>query len=455
MDQAGSSDRSRSGESAYPPPARAWSIVLLLLLVYSLAYIDRQILSLAIEPLKRDLGLSDTQVSLLIGVAFSLTYAVMGLPAGRLADRFDRSRIITAAIIVWSAMTGLFGLAGSFLLLFVARLGVGVGEAPLNACAMPLISDLFPKTRLGRALGVYMLGASIGAGLTGIVGGHFLPDIVADRWIEVGGLSLRPWQLMFVGLAAFGFVVALATLAIREPARHGRGMTQGTRTAVPVAEVAAHLRRHWIAYLAVIWPIAASALMVFGASSWIPSFFIRSFGLAPEQAGEHIRTWGAISLVCGMIGVFAGGWLTDHQVARHKDGYVRALTVGVALALPGYGLFALMPTPELALALFLLAPIGAGIMQASASTAMMMLTPNRMRSQVAAVFFLIVTLIGSFSGPTLIAAITDYAFRDEAALRYSIAVVAFAGLGSALFLLLFVRAAYRRSAEELAETEGL
>ncbi|MGZ8345661.1 MAG: MFS transporter [Allosphingosinicella sp.] len=441
--------------AAYPPAGRAWRVVLLLLLVYSLAYVDRQILSLAIEPMKRDLDLSDTQISLLIGLAFSLTYAIMGLPAGRLADCFSRSRIITVAVLAWSAMTSLFGFATSFGMLFLARLGVGVGEAPLNACAMPLISDLFPKERLGRALGIYMLGASIGAGLTGILGGHFLPLIAADIWVDVGGVALRPWQLMFVGLGAFGLLVGLATLAIGEPVRHGRGLAAGPRAAVPVAEVAGHLRRHWIAYLAVMWPISATALMVFGASSWIPSFFIRSYGLTVEEAGGYIRTWGVLSLVFGMLGVIGGGLLTDRLVRKYKDGYVRALTIGAILALPGYGLFALMPTPGAALTLFALAPVGAGIMQAASTTSMMMLTPNRMRSQVAAFFFLIVTLIGSLSGPTLIAALTDYAFADEAALRYSIALVAVTGLGSALVLLGFVRSAYRRSVDELADEEGL
>jgi MFS family permease len=441
---------------AYPPRVRAWAIVLLLLCVYSLAYVDRQALSLAIEPIKRDLALNDTQVSLLIGLAFSLTYAIIGLPAGWLADRFSRSRLISAALILWSAMTGAFGLAGSFSLLFAARMGVGIGEAPLNGCAMPLISDLFPKARLGRALGVYMLGASIGAGLTGIVGGHFLPQIASAASVSFLGFLVRPWQVMFLFLALLGLLVSLATFAIPEPTRHGRFQRDAAgATSVPFSEIVAHLRRHAFTYAAVIWPIAASAMMVFGASSWIPSFFIRSYGLSVAEAGSYVKIWGAISLVLGIAGVIGGGFLADYFVRRHRDGYVRALTIGCAIALPGYGLFTLMPTPAASLAVFMLAPIGAGIMQSSSATSMMMLTPNRMRSQVAAVFFLIVTLIGSLIGPTLIAALTDFAFRDKASLRYSIAAVAIAGLGSSLMLLLSARTAHRASFEELEVSEGM
>ncbi|MGH8284862.1 MAG: MFS transporter, partial [Steroidobacteraceae bacterium] len=158
-------------DDAYPPTAYSWYVVAVLTVTYTVSFIDRQIMALMIEPIRRDLGITDTQVSLLIGLAFAVFYTLLGVPIARLADRYSRRAIIAAGVAVWCVMTAACGLARNYAQLFLARVGVGVGEAALSPSALSMMSDYFPKRTRGRAVAVYHTGISLGAGLAMIVGG--------------------------------------------------------------------------------------------------------------------------------------------------------------------------------------------------------------------------------------------------------------------------------------------
>lgn len=442
--RAAAAETGTTGE--YPNRVYAWYVVLVLLLIYILAYIDRQVLGVLVEPIKRDLDISDTQMSLLLGFAFAMFYTIVGLPMGRLADRSNRRNLVLAGVGVWSFATAMCGFARNYTHLFLARMGVGLGEACLNPAVVPMLSDYFPKRTLGKAMGVYMLGVSIGGGLAHTVGGAYLPVLTSpDPAVLPLVGAILPWQalLLFLGLTGLGMVLLLLT--VREPNRQGQVHrdSRGRIINLPVREIGAHLLRYRMAYLAIGWPLIASAMMTFGVGYWIPAFFQRSFGLATEGAGGYLAAYGLVSMAVGAVGVVGGGFLVDALGSKYLDGHLRTLMIGVLLLAPGYALFAVMPTPALAIAILVPAGIGGGILQATGVTTLMAVVPTQMRSQIAALYFFIVNLIGAALGPTLIALLTDELFQAESMLRYSITIVA-ATIGlTAIVALISGRHAYR------------
>ena len=210
----------QDGAPAWPSNRRAWVTVFVLLAAYAVAFIDRQILTLLVEPIQRDLEITDTQFSLLSGLAFTLFYTLMGIPLGWLADRGSRRKLILVSVLFWSAMTAACGMAKSFGMLFLARIGVGVGEAGLSPAAFSMIADSFPPEKRSRALSLYAMGAVAGVGLALIIGGAVIgwastaPPVVLPILGE-----LRTWQLAFLLVSLPGPVLAIAVWALREPKR--------------------------------------------------------------------------------------------------------------------------------------------------------------------------------------------------------------------------------------------
>ncbi len=268
--------------------------LLLLVIVYTFNFIDRQIVGILAVPIKADLGLSDTQLGLMGGLAFALFYTGLGIPVAMLADRFSRTWIITGALVIWSAMTAACGLAGNFWQLFLARLGVGVGEAGGVAPAYSLISDLFPPAQRARALSVYSFGIPIGGALGIVFGG-----LIA---------SLIDWRFAFFAVGIAGIVLApIFRLIVREPPRGGFDKRQEQRAAPDLRVIISTLAgkpSFWLISLGA----SCSSMMGYGLFFWLPSFFVRSYGLTLLEASLF---FGAILLVGGLAGIWAGGWLGD------------------------------------------------------------------------------------------------------------------------------------------------
>ncbi|HBG82378.1 MAG TPA: MFS transporter, partial [Acinetobacter radioresistens] len=201
-----------------------WYVVLLCMLAYIFSFIDRQILALMIEPIKADLNLTDTQFSLLHGLAFSLFYAFMGLPLAYIADRFSRPKLISIGIIFWSLATAFCGLSKNFVQLFLSRMGVGIGEAALSPAAYSMFSDMFSKEKLGRAVAVYSIGSFVGGGIAFLVGGYVIGLLKDTSLIDVPFFGmLKAWQMAFIIVGLPGiFIGLLFILTVKEPKRKGQ-----------------------------------------------------------------------------------------------------------------------------------------------------------------------------------------------------------------------------------------
>jgi MFS family permease len=438
------------------PNLRAWGALGVLMVAYTVSFIDRMILSLLIPPIQADLGISDTQISLLAGFAFAIFYTVMGIPLGRVADRWNRRNLIAIGITFWCLATAACGLARNYWQLFLARVGVGVGEAALSPAAYSMISDLFPRDQLGRAIAIYSVGLPVGSGLALLIGGAAvgaLADLGPVTVPLIGTLS--PWQLTFIVVGVPGVLVAFLVMLLREPERRDRvAVPPATPAAAGAAAAAAPVGL--IAFLGInrrvllhhFGGLSLLVIIVYGSTAWVPTFFIRSHGWTAAEIGY---AYGVIFITCGAGGLLLGGQLADRWWRNGKtDAHLRVVLLSVATMAPSFALMPLVPSAEMAVALLALATFTSSLHGGVAGAALQLITPNELRGQMTAVYFFIANLIGLGLGPTAVALFTDYVFGDPLALGYSLAVLAgTAGPLSAIVIATGLRH-YRGSAARLA-----
>lgn len=425
-----------------------WYVVAVLFLAYTFSAIDARVLTLLVVPIKQDLGLSDFQISLLQGFAFALLYSIAAIPIGRYVDGSKhRSRLVVCGVLFWSAMTMACGAARSFGALFAARIGVGIGEATLSPTAYSLISDYFDQRRRALAISFYAIGYAIGGGLALIIGAALLKTFTASGPIDLPLLgTLQPWQMVFVMVGLPGVIIAALVATIREPKR--RDLAKGYAGAVPLREVLAYVRERWVLYTMLIGSTSLIGMLAIGVSLWYPTFLIRTYGMTTSEVGLY---YGLLMLVCGTVGTIAGGWISGKLVQRgHSDANMRiVLTATVLKALPLI-IGPLMPTATLALAFMAVGTLIGQASQGVMLTAIQDVTPNQLRGQVTALTLLGVNLIGLGLGASFIAAITDFGFGDEGALRYSIVIAGAVLLPAIVALIMAGMPAYRRALAEMA-----
>ena len=417
----------------------AWVVVLILMIAYVFSFIDRQILNLLVGPIRRDLGISDTQMSLLMGFSFAIFYSLLGIPLGRAADSRSRRGLIAAGLIVWSLMTALCGTARHYWQLFLFRIGVGVGEAALSPAAYSMIADYFPPERRATAISVYSAGIYVGSGLAFLLGGLVIHYVSAQGELALPLVGqTRPWQVVFYVLGIAGLLFSLAFLFVREPPRQG---LQADHTAVPFGEVTAYLWRNRRAVLCHNLGFAMIAFCSYGAAAWIPSFYIRTHGWSVGSVGI---VYGLVVMVFGTAGIVFGGRLADRWLARGVTD--AALRVGLwSCAGCGFGSLVYLTLPSAELATIALVPVvfALGLPFGAAPSAIQELVPSPMRGQATAIYLFVVNLVGLGIGPTAVAFVTDYVFGDDAALRWSLLLVCGAACLIAAALLAAGRHPYR------------
>ncbi len=408
----------------WPTPVYAWYVVAVLMLAYTNSFIDRQILSLLIEPIRRDLEISDTQVSLLAGFAFAIFYTLMGVPIARLADQKNRRTLIAVGITFWSLMTAACGLARNFSHLFLARVGVGVGEATLSPAAMSMISDYFPVAKIARAISVYSMGVYFGAGLALIIGGLVIKLVshAGSIMLPIVG-EVVPWQLTFFLVGLLGLPILLLIMTIREPLRRGNMGTDPpeTKTASSIPALRAFLRTNARTITFHFAAFSCIGIGINGYMVWTPTFFIRTYGWEASKIG---LIYGFILFFIGTAGVYAGGYLADRMQKRGRnDAILRAAFYGALMVVPFTVLTPLMPDPRLAVIGLAFTVFFLALPQGLPAAALQVITPNALRAQMTALYFLVGNLIANGFGPTLYALVTDYVFADPLKIRYSIAMV--------------------------------
>ncbi|MEM9839547.1 MAG: MFS transporter [Pseudomonadota bacterium] len=447
---ASSSAPVTKAEDDAPGVAYRAYVLFILVVVYTFNFIDRQILSILAVPIKAELGLTDTQIGLMSGLAFALFYATLGVPIAMLADRSSRVRIMAVALTLWSAMTAVCGLAGNFWQLFWARLGVGVGEAGGVAPAYSIIADYFPPKERARALAVYSLGIPIGSALGIVLGG-----ILAE---------LLNWRAAFFLMGLAGVAVApIFWLTVREPMRGRFDATKPPAPTAPMAFIGEILSK--LASKPSFWLLsigaAFSSMMGYGLILWLPSFLVRSFGadlapffsflpdfLVPADATPLRYAsyfYGSILLVGGTIGIYAGGFLADKYGEGRKSVYAFVPAIAFLLTVPLLITGLLTPTLGLAFIVFMGVQALSLVWLGPVITAFQHLVPPHMRATASAVFLLINNLIGIGVGQTVTGYMSELLraqYGDES-LRYSLLVGTSFYVIAAIFMLIVARRLHR------------
>ena len=479
-------------DAPFPEAARRWYSVGVFGLVLMFLVLDRNIITLLVQPIKRDLKLDDLQMSYLLGFSAVIFYALVGIPLSRLVSIVSRRLLICCGIVFWSLMTALCGVAQNFWQLFLFRVGVGAGESFNAPATYSMMADMFPRERLPRAIAFLNVGFVLGGAISLIAGGaviHLLSG-VPDMQVPVIGL-VRNWQLVFFFVGLPGILVGvLLMLTVPEPKRLavaeapsdfkietktllipagifvaavvlqlvlggpvwrslGGGLLAAAFYVALPKQAFIYLFKNWRAYTPMFLGLGISTIETAGSQSWRPSFFQRTYGWAPQDIGYAT---GLSALLVAPVGLFLGTWLAEYFIKKgQNDGNMRVVALVYTFGFPFAVLAPLMPNPWVSL---VLSAIGGIIGMASApsfNAAMQLITPNAMRGQVTAIYIFIFAVIGTGFGPTFIALITDYLLHDENQLGYALSgSAAIMGPLSAVIIWIGLKsygAAYARSKE--------
>lgn len=400
--------RDLEADQQWPAKRTAWYVAFMLALANALAFVDRQVFALLVQPIKMDLQISDTAISLLYGLSFTMFYVIVGIPVARLADISNRRNIIAASVLVWSVATSLCGVSKNFTQLFLARVGVGAGEGGLAPAAYSMLADYFPPQRLPAAMGVYQMGLYVGSAAALLLGGALSTVIPPGESITLPVLgAMKGWHLVFIALGVPGVLLTLLLFGVREPRRMG---IQGAAASVPLSQFFAHVSSRRTAYIGIGLAFALMILVGNGSAAWIPAFLERKYGWTTAQIGA---TYGLIVFFCGTGGALAGGlFATTLRKRGVALANFYAPLLGFVVLIPVTIAYPMMPTATAALVLIGIMNFFAGFNFGGGLAALQELTPNRMRALVSAGYMLTINLIGAALGPTIIALCTDYLFAD-------------------------------------------
>jgi MFS family permease len=408
--------------SAYPSRPYAWTVVAILIATAVLSYTDRQVLSLLVDPIRGDMGISDTQISLLLGTAFAVIYGIAGIPLGFLADRISRRNLIFAGVSVWSLGTIACGFSHNFGEIFASRIVVGLGEAALSPAAISLISDYFPPSRRGTAVGLFLSGIAMGSGVAILIGGGIMHAIELGALASTPMATYAPWRMVLLVIGGPGLLWALAILLIREPVRH---TTEGESASAGVANHGSTWRNTpWARVVPVYIVLAAASFVDNAVGAWAPTLLIRDFSKDPAQIGVEL---GLLLTVGFGGGVVIGGALADRAGAR--GGWPRKLRVCLYSGLLILPVSLLMNSPTFS---FVLAGVPlyfalSGIVTAVGFSAILDAVPNRSRGLAMSMSFFLNVALGAGLGPTAVAVAGAHIFAAKAGLGPPIVLTVAAG----------------------------
>lgn len=412
--------------STFPSTKAAWTSVAVLFVYSVFAMVDRQIMTMLVDPIRRDLGISDVEASLLLGLSFALFYTTVGVAMGWLADRLSRRVLIGISVALWGLASAACGLASNFTELFIARMLVGVGEAALGPAAYSMIADSFPRHRLSFAMSVFIMGGLVGGAIALLAGGFVISWSSEHASIALPLIGdLHSWRLVFFVTGIPGPLLALLVLLFREPARlAGKPGADGAGT----VNLTRFLRRNWVLLALLCVGFGAMSMIVNSTFAWTPTVLGRTFQASPIHIGLVMSL---LVIFAGLPGQMATGWWVDR---RHADGDFSANLRIFPLTLPlaaSCGILALLSGQLLVFGVamiphYFFAMTFLGV----AAAALQMITPSALRGRVSGLFIMIITLIGFGLGPTLVAVISTALDPEGMAIGKALAVV----IGGAAFV---------------------
>jgi MFS family permease len=423
----------------------AWYVVYLLTFAYTVAFIDRQVLNLLVDPIKRDLLLTDVQISLLQGLAFMTAYVIFGPLFGRWVDTGNRRRVLALGVGLWSLFTVMCGMSNEFWQLFLARAGVGAAEACLAPAGFSLIADYFSREKLPRAMSIFMLGPSLGAGLALIAGGMVIGSAATlGQWFPILA-NLSTWQLTFVMVGAPGMLLALLLLTVREPVRSAMAGTAQTDQHFTMRQTLGFFWDNRAFYGRYYMGLSLLAIVIYGFPTWMPAYLMRHFGADPASVGLRLGTQ---VLIVGAIGIYSGPWVERWLRRRgYRAAPVRCPMLCAAVVALLCAVFPFAGSYDMTLLVAGMINLFYGLPWAVAASALQISTPNRMRGIAVSIFYFLISLFGLGIAPSIIAFVTDHILGDPAKVGTSLAIVCSASAFGAAWLLHGAMKHYPENAE--------
>jgi MFS family permease len=424
-------------EAPWPRPSQAWWTVAVLVLTAGLCTMDKLVLTLVIDMVKHDLGMSETQMGLLQGLSFNLLFSIAGIPLGLMADRVSRRRLLMGGVVLWSLATFAGGLSANFGQFFVARMLVGAGEAALWPVAVSMIGELLPPDRRGRAISATLMGQIVGSSIGLYAGGHLLGYVMAGGLAHTPVLAGRaPWRVILMVWGLLGLIAAVALMTATEPPRRGQRVAlQLDKLLHPFFGFA----RNNLVKLAPLWGAAFFVgVGIQALTAWTGAFYLRHFHMTPAKLGPIL---GVLGITSGVVGTVLAGFVSDKaEGLGRREGKLTLMIVAMTCALP-ISVISLAPSLPVALGLNVLSSICYPIMGVLAYIIVQDVYPNELRGLGTAVHGIIGSLLGGSVGPLLVALITQHVFADDAKVGYSMGLV----VGPSLVLAALCAAAIRRA----------
>ncbi len=398
-----------------------WYVAFILLIGFTFSFIDRQVLNLLVVPIQNDLNITDTQISALQGLAFVITYVGLCVPIGRIIDKTHRVSVMIIGLLVWSAATIACGFSKNYISMFIARMGIGAGESTVHPGSISILGDYFDSDKIASPMSIYLLGPYLGAGIAMIFGAQVLDwtsQMDSNFILPLVG-EVAPWQLTFIAVGLPGVIVACLFLTIREPKRRIQEIE--SQEAPSFKKIAEYIKNNWQVYGAIIIGNSCLIILLYGLQSWVPTMLLRVYEWDLIQSG---RIYGLIAMFAGSAGVLSGPFVLNLMNKNNIDApHFKLAIFGISMASLSLVLLPFQANVNIALIFVTLASFFVTLPLAGTSSAMVIVSPNRIRGVITGIYVVVTSVFGLVLGPFLVASSTDFIFQDPNAVAKSLALV--------------------------------
>ena len=398
-----------------------WYVAFILLIGFTFSFIDRQVLNLLVVPIQNDLNITDTQISALQGLAFVITYVGLCVPIGRIIDKTHRVSVMIIGLLVWSFATVACGFSKNYISMFIARMGIGAGESTVHPGSISILGDYFHSDKIASPMSIYLLGPYLGAGIAMIFGAQVLDwtsQIESNIVLPIIG-EVAPWQLTFIAVGLPGILVACLFLTIREPKRRIKEIE--SNEAPSFKKIAEYIKNNWQVYGAIIIGNSCLIILLYGLQSWVPTMLLRVYEWDLIQSG---RIYGLIAMLAGSAGVLSGPFVLKFMNKKNINApHFKLAIFGISMASVSLVLLPFQANVNIALIFVTLASFFVTLPLAGTSSAMVIVSPNRIRGVITGIYVVVTSVFGLVLGPFLVASSTDFIFQDPNAVAKSLALV--------------------------------
>ena len=398
-----------------------WYVAFVLLIGFTFSFIDRQVLNLLVVPIQNDLNITDTQISALQGLAFVLTYVGLCIPIGRLVDKSHRITVMIIGLLVWSIATIACGFSKNYVSMFIARMGIGAGESTVHPGSISILGDYFDSDKIASPMSIYLLGPYLGAGIAMIFGAQVLDwtsQMDSNVILPLVG-EVAPWQLTFIAVGLPGILVAGLFLTIREPKRK---ISEIESNEVPsFKKISQYIKNNWQVYGAIIIGNSCLIILLYGLQSWVPTMLLRVYEWDLIQSG---RVYGLIAMLAGSAGVLSGPFVLKLMTNRSINApHFKLAIFGISMASFSLIMLPFQANVNIALVFVTFASFFVTLPLAGTSSAMVIVSPNRIRGVITGIYVVVTSVLGLVLGPFLVASSTDFIFQDPNSVAKSLALV--------------------------------